>query len=307
MAVLVDFLIGDPRIAFHPVRLMGALISFEEKLVRKICKKNTALFIGGALTAVFNAALGFLLPYFLLKYIGNAYVKTATAVYLCYSCIAARALYDEAVEVKKALMNSLESGRKRLAWIVGRDTDKLSSDGVIRACVETVAENTSDGVIAPLVFMIMFGAPGALCYKFINTMDSMIGYRNERYEYYGKFAAWLDDAANYIPARLTAMLMVGAAFGYGDQPRAIATIRRDHSKHPSPNSGFPEAAMAGLLGISLGGPNLYGGVLVRKPFIGERLRDVEVKDIDRACSVMFASEILLLLIYGLCLWSFKLF
>ena len=304
-AVLLDLVLGDPYALPHPVKLMGFAVKVEEKLARKAAKTGRGLKVCGLCIACFNTVFVFCLFFFLSECIKRyPAVYFCLSVWFCYTCIAARCLQKEACKVFYALEKGIGEGRRQVANIVGRDTETLTEAGIIRSCVETVAENTGDGVIAPLLFIIFFGTAGGMAYKMINTMDSMLGYKNEKYGDLGFFAAKLDDAANYIPARLCALLMIaGSVFTFDRQNRlknGFRVWRRDRKKHPSPNSAHPESAAAGLLGIKLGGPNFYGSILSDKPYIGDELKPIEKSDIKRCIKLMYAAEVLLLILYGLC-------
>jgi len=209
----------------------------------------------------------------------------------------------ESKKVVTALQREgLDAGRRQVAMLVGRDTQDLTEAQVIKATVETVAENTSDGVIAPLCWMIVGGAVGGLFYKAVNTMDSMVGYKNDKYLYFGRWAAKLDDAVNFVPARLSALAMIGAAFLLKlDGPNAWRIWRRDRRNHTSPNSAQCESACAGALGVQLGGSASYFGKLYEKPTIGDPDRPIEGADVDRACKLMYGTSVLLLLAYGVIL------
>lgn len=298
LAVILDFIIGDPYNFPHPVKLMGRIISFEERFVRKNTNSKKGLKFAGFIIVIINISVGFLVPYFLLKYLQQyklIYILVNT--YLIYTCIAARCLHYEAIKVSEAMDISVEDGRKRLSYIVGRDTTNLNEDEIIRATVETVAENTSDGVIAPLLYIILLGAPGGLAYKFINTMDSMLGYMNEKYIDYGYFPARVDDIFNYIPARITGLLMCISSIARFNIKDGFKIMIRDRNNHKSPNSAYPEGAVAGLLQIQLGGNNYYHGKLVEKPTIGDSIKSITKKDIKRTIEIMYRSEILLLILY----------
>lgn len=214
----------------------------------------------------------------------------------CWQALAAKNLRDEAMRVYRALMDgSIEDARAAVGRIVGRDTAKLDSCAVTRAAVETVAENFSDGVAAPMLYMLLGGAPLALCYKAVNTMDSMVGYRNERYLWFGRAAAKLDDAVNIIPSRMAALLLIASALICGENARqAFCIWRRDRRKHPSPNAAQCEAAMAGALGLRLCGPASYFGTVHNKPWIGDDRRSAEAGDIPRACRLEQTGSLLCL-------------
>lgn len=305
-AVILDFIIGDPYSFPHPVKLMGRIISFEDSLARKIVKSKQGLKFAGFIIVIFNIILGFSIPYLLLKSIKQyRIIYTIVNTYLIYTCIAAKCLRDEAMKVLKALDIGIEEARTRLSYIVGRETKNLSEEEIIRATVETVAENTSDGVIAPLLYIILLGAPGGLAYKFINTMDSMLGYMNEKYIDLGCFPAKVDDIFNYIPARVTGLLMCLSSIGRFNLKDGFRIMIRDRKNHKSPNCAYPEGAVAGLLGIQLGGNNYYHGKLVEKPTIGDKIKFIVKKDIENTIEIMYRSQLLLLNIYVvLVLWQF---
>ena len=293
-AIILDAVIGDPHRMPHPIRAIGALISkLEAKLYPKEAKDigSSAYFAGGALlwlivmavVAVITAALT------VGSYMLHPLIGLATETVLTFYILAAGSLRDESMSVYDAL-NDINEARSRLSMIVGRDTGRLDEAGVIRAAVETVAENTSDGVIAPLLYTAIGGPVLGMCYKAVNTMDSMLGYHNSRYEYFGRFAARCDDIANYIPSRLSALFMI--ACRPRDIKRTFRIWRRDGRAHKSPNSAQTESVCAASLGIRLGGDSFYAGKLVSKPFIGDDTRPVEKDDIKRAIRLMFSAEIL---------------
>lgn len=297
IAVLIDFLIGDPYFLPHPVKLMGRIISSEEKIARKIFKENKLKF-AGLLIVITNVMLGFFALFFILYMIKPYKIPYHIInIYFIYTCIAARCLHNEGMKIYKALYESIEDGRHKLAFIVGRETKDLSEAEVIRADVETVAENTSDGVIAPLFYIMLFGTPLGFVYKFVNTMDSMLGYMNDKYINLGFFPAKLDDVFNFIPARLTGFLMCTSSFPKYDYKNGFRIMIRDRKNHKSPNCAYPEGAAAGLLGVQLGGDNVYFGRVVKKPKIGDKLRELNREDIKKTIEIMYRSEILLLVIW----------
>lgn len=297
-AVLLDFAIGDPYSFPHPVKLMGKIIAFEDKLARKIAKSKIGLRLAGFIIVVVNISLGFSIPYLLLKSIREyKVVYHIVNIYLIYTCIAAKSLEYEAMKVVQALKQGIDEGRQRLSYIVGRDTKNLTSEEIIRATVETVAENTSDGVIAPLFYIILLGAPGGLAYKFINTMDSMLGYMNEKYMDMGYFPAKTDDLFNFIPARLTALFMCIGSWGRFNVNNGFKIMIRDRKNHKSPNAVYPEAATAGLLGIQLGGDSYYHGELVHKKTMGDKLEDLKDYHVENTIEIMYRSEVVMLIIY----------
>lgn len=297
---LLDLIIGDPQGWPHLVRLLGALISVLEKALYNSSRKRqagtvlvvTVLFVSAAVSVAMLAAAWLLSPWLYL----------AVASLLCWQILAARSLAEESKLVYNALQNQdLPAARQKLAMIVGRDTTDLEVPDVVRATVETIAENTADGIIAPLFYFMLGGIPAAIIYKAINTMDSMLGYQNDRYREFGRRAALLDDVANYLPARLSALIMLLASAISGFSVSGAWKIwRRDRRKHKSPNAGQTEAVMAGALGIVLGGASRYGGVMVEKPALGDPVRAVEIEDIKRAQTIKWwttALMLILILIY----------
>lgn len=294
---LLDFLIGDPRWLYHPVCLIGNLISILEKGIRKIFPETkTGQLIGGGLEVLLVCALSLWVPFAALRILYRWCFGAGLAleIFWCYQLIAARSLRDESMKVYYALKNeTIEKARYAVSMIVGRDTEGLTEEGVIKAAVETVAENTSDGIVAPVFYMAIGGVPLMFLYKGINTMDSMLGYKNEKYLYFGRCAAKLDDAANYIPARISGWLMVAAAKFCGlDAKQAAKIYKRDRRNHASPNSAQTEAAMAGALKVQLAGDAWYFGKLYKKPFIGDPIRAIELEDIVRANRLAYATDVL---------------
>lgn len=305
LASLLDILLGDPHVLYHPVQAMGALIQLLEHVLRRMLhirpekeadpwKKRTAGFILALLVPTISAGITVALLFAAGRL--HPFLARLLSVWISYQMLAAKSLYHESMKVYDALKrDKLEDARKAVSGIVGRDTAVLSKAGIIRAAVETVAENTSDGVIAPLFYMILLGPIGGVIYKAVNTMDSMIGYRNDRYWYFGTAAARLDDLFNFIPARLSGLLMVEASFLLRlDGKNAWKIFLRDRKKHKSPNSAHTEAACAGALDISLAGDAQYFGKLVHKPVLGEALREIEPEDIVRANRLMFMTAFLCL-------------
>ena len=297
LGVLLDLLVGDPENFFHPVRLMGRIIELEEGLLRRVFSSARGLRLAGLIMVITNVFLGLIFSQGVLKLLGGGVIYRIYYVYLVFTSLAARNLRDEAMKVYRALGIGLDKARHRLSFIVGRDTRKLSEEGVVRACVETVAENSSEGIIAPLFYLLIFGPAGGLVYKFINTMDSMVAYKNDRYIDLGYYPAKLDDLVNFIPARLTGLLMIASSLGSFSASRGFKVMLRDRKNHDSPNAAYPEAAVAGLLGISLGGPSYYGGQLVSKKSLGDDLNRPQKEHIRKAIKIMFRSEFLMLASY----------
>ena len=296
---VLDTLFGDPPWLPHPVVLMGKAISALEKRLRaRLPQTPQGELLGGAVVA-FTLPVGtFLLTS--LVCLGAAklspWLGLAVQMFWCGQALAAKGLAQESTNVYRALIKpDLPAARKAVSRIVGRDTQNLTLEGVTKAAVETVAENASDGVIAPLLYMLLGGAPLALTYKAINTMDSMLGYKNEKYLYFGRAAAKLDDAANYLPSRLAGLLWCAAAALTGNNPKGAWRIwRRDRRCHASPNSAQTESACAGALGVQLAGPAYYFGEYYAKPTIGDPLRPIEPEDIRRANRMMYAESVLAL-------------
>ena len=298
---VIDLLLGDPAWMPHPVVCMGRCISALEKLLRRIFPQTPKGELAGGVILAAVLPLGTLaltgLCVWGLGLIHPA-LSFALQVLWCWQALAAKGLRQESDDVRRALVTgTLDDARKAVSRIVGRDTAALSREGVIRAAVETVAENFSDGVVAPMFWMLFGGAPLALAYKAVNTMDSMVGYKNERYLYFGRAAAKLDDAANWLPSRLAALLLVAAAPLTGQNAgRAFAIWRRDRRKHASPNSAQTESAMAGALGVQLAGPASYFGQVHQKPWIGDDTRPIQPEDITRAGRMLYAGSVLALLL-----------
>ncbi len=299
---LIDCILGDPRWLPHPVVLIGKLISFSEKTLRRAFPKtDRGAFAAGLLAAILvpllSAGVSFGILFGLYKLSPWAYFAVSSI--MCWQCFAARCLQKEANKVVKTLeTDGLEAGRKQIAMLVGRDTERLSEEQVLKAAVETVAENASDGVIAPMLFMVLFGAVGGFFYKAINTMDSMIGYKNERYLYFGRAAAKLDDVVNYIPARLSALAMIAVCpLLKLDGKNAFRIWRRDRRKHASPNSAQTESVAAGALHVELAGPASYFGKRVEKPTIGDPDRPIERADVKRTAKLMYGASVLLLVLF----------
>ena len=292
---VLDALFGDPAWLPHPVVYMGKAISKLEKFLRpRLPKTPQGELLGGAIVAFCLPVGTFLLTGLVCWGAARLHPLLGLAVQMfwCGQALAARGLVQESTNVYKELKKpDLPGARKAVSRIVGRDTAELTAEGVTKAAVETVAENASDGVIAPLLYMLIGGAPLALTYKAINTMDSMLGYKNEKYLYFGRIPAKLDDAANYLPSRLAALLwMAAAAFTHNDAKGAWKIWRRDRRNHASPNSAQTESACAGALGVQLAGPAYYFGEYYAKPTIGDALRPIEPEDILRANRMMYVAS-----------------
>jgi len=287
LGYFLDQLFGDPYIAWHPICLIGNLISKLEKKLYGTVKdkrKGGRLLVLGVLVCVLVTVMLLRVVSFLIC----PYFFVVIEAVLLWFAFAQKSLQKESMKVHHALTTgTIEEARYAVSMIVGRDTKELDAAGVTKAAVETVAENTSDGIVAPLFYAMLFGAFGAYFYKAVNTMDSMVGYKNEKYMDFGRCAAKLDDVVNYIPARISAFCMLLAAkICKLDAHNAWKIFRRDRYKHASPNSAQTESVCAGALGLRLAGNAYYGGVLFEKPYIGDELRTIESQDIPRACRLM---------------------
>lgn len=298
---LMDCLFGDPENMLHPVVWMGKGITRLERRLRRRFPQTPRGEAAGGMVLAITLPLGTLLLSgglcFLLRRL-HPFPGLALQILWCWQALAMRCLAKESRNVYHRLKTEgLAAGREAVARIVGRDTAELSEEGVVKAAVETVAENFSDGVIAPLFYMFLGGAPLALAYKAVNTMDSMVGYKNEKYLYFGRAAAKLDDIVNYLPSRIAALLWILASpFSGGNPKNAWRIWRRDRHNHASPNSAQMESACAGSLGIKLAGPASYFGKPVEKPYIGDDLRQIEPEDILRANRIMATASVLGLVI-----------
>lgn len=303
IAVLLDWLIGDPPNWPHPVRFIGWLISNLEKMIRRFFGN---LYVGGFVLAFLTVTIVVML-YTITAMISHPYFLKILNIYLLYTCLACKCLKDEAIKVKKLIeSNQIEASRKELGYLVGRDTDNLTEKQVLRGILETVSENTVDGILAPLFYMFLgslilgtnvsMAVVFALIYKSVNTLDSMVGYMQAPYREIGMISAKTDDVLNFIPARLGALFMLFAGFLLRyNVKEGFKIMKRDHGNHKSPNCGYPESVTAGLLGIQLGGTNVYFGQEVYKPTLGDKHRDFDAMDIDRSVRIMYGSEGLLFL------------
>ena len=307
LAFLLDLLLGDPRGLPHPVTIIGNFAARLERALNRPGAGKIYLLTAGFAAAAVVVVLTFAVTFFL---VGAAYRHLgklgggAVEIILAYTTLSAKSLAGAAKEVLKPLLaGDLPEARRKLSMVVGRDTENLDGTQVVRGTVETVAENTSDGVIAPLFYLALGGAPLAMAYKAVNTLDSMFGYKNERFLYFGRAAARLDDIANFIPARLSAGLTVIASFllnltGGGYSWRSsLKVLVKDRLNHTSPNSGYPEAAAAGALGVRLGGENSYFGVASVKPFIGEPSRPLAPERINESVRLMYLTAALGVIIF----------
>ena len=289
LGYILDLIIGDPQNPYHPIRFIGNLCSTMEKIFRKILKDK--LKIAGLLTWITVVAVVYGITFGILKVVGiySGTLEIILGAIIIYFTVATKALKVEAVKVLAFIKrNDIIGARKQLSYIVGRDTNNLDEKSIIRAVVETVAENMSDGVIAPILFAGLGGAPLAMAYKAVNTMDSMFGYKNDKYMDFGYFPAKLDDVFNYIPARITGYLIVIASFILGlNYKNSFKIYNRDKYNHSSPNSAHPEAAVSGALEVQLGGANYYFGKLVEKPTIGDAIKDINVESLNNTFKILY--------------------
>lgn len=298
---ILDLAFGDPSWIPHPIRGMGRTIAGCEKLVRGWSRgRKGRLLAGGCILVMGNLLIWGMVPLLicLAAYRLHPYAGIAVEGFLCFQLLAAKSLRSESMKVYNALKDgTIEEARHAVSMIVGRDTRNLTEEGVTRAAVETVAENLADGVIAPMLYMAAGGAFFGYLYKVVNTMDSMVGYKNDRYLYFGRAAAKLDDVLNFIPARLSAWLMIGASYILGlDSRNAVKIYRRDRRNHASPNSAHTEAVCAGALGVMLAGDAWYFGTLHKKQTIGDAGRPVEAEDIRRAGRLLYMTSFLAIVI-----------
>ena len=293
-----DKLFGDPRWLPHPVVAMGKIIAWGEKRLNKGNKRM----MKGALFSIILILSSFLIIFFIIKGLDylSPYLSILFSSVVVFFCLAGKTLIDEVRNVFVAVDSSVEEGRKQVARIVGRDTSALSPQQIRTAALETLSENLSDGVIAPLFWFILLGVPGMFAYKMINTLDSMIGYKSDRYKQFGCWAARIDAVANYIPARLTSLLMIVVS----GKISLLSFVRKFGSQHASPNSGYPEAALAGILNCRFGGSNVYFGQRVEKPYIGYNDKELTSADLKVAVRVNTRTEILM--VFAVCVDLFLL-
>lgn len=298
IAIVVDFIIGDPYGFPHPVIYMGKFISTLEKYFRKKSKNDKELKKYGGFIFLILILTTYITTFVIVSIFSfNKILYILVNSFLLYTTVAAKCLKVESEKVYKALEDEdINKARLMLSYIVGRDTTTLEESEIVRAAVETVAENTSDGVIAPLFYGIIGGAPLAMMYKAINTMDSMLGYLTEKYKYIGYFPAKLDDIANFIPARITGIAMcISSPIVGGNIIRAVRVMIRDRKNHKSPNCAYPEGAAAGAMDIRLGGTNIYFGEVIEKPTIGDNIKPINRMHIKECNKLMILSEILFFL------------
>ncbi len=297
LGFIIDFFVGDPYSIPHPVVYIGKWISFFDGKFRKGDPHKD--FVRGIITVILVTVISTCVPALVLAiaWIIHPFVYLIINSIMCWQLLAARQLVKESMKVCRELKKGdVEAARKAVSYIVGRDTDVLDEKGICRAAIETVAENTSDGVIAPLIWIFLFGAVGGFFYKSVNTMDSMIGYKNDKYLYFGRAAAKTDDFVNFIPARISALLMIiSCPLCRLDMKNAYRIFRRDRMKHASPNSAQTESVCAGALNIRLAGDAVYGGIIHKKDYIGDPFRETEPNDIKKAGNLMYTASLLALI------------
>ena len=305
---IIDLIIGDPYSFPHPVIYIGKLIKCLENNIRKVFKKEKYLKFAGFILWFITVGTTYLLTYLIIKLSKfNSITFLIVNSFIIYTTLATKCLKDEAIKIYDILKSrDIYESRKQLSYIVGRDTNSLNEAEIIRATVETVAENTVDGIISPMFYAFIGGAPLAMVYKAINTLDSMVGYKNDKYINLGFASAKIDDIANYIPARVCIIFMTIASlilrFNYKN---CFKISIRDRKNHKSPNCAYPEGAVAGALGIQLGGTNIYFGKPVYKPTIGDKYREIEIEDIKKTNKIMYLSSILSLIIFTLIFFCLK--
>ena len=305
---IIDLIIGDPYSFPHPVIYIGKLIKCLENNIRKVFKKEKYLKFVGFILWFITVGLTYVLTYLIIKLSKfNSITFLIVNSFIIYTTLATKCLKDEAIKIYDILKSGdIYESRKQLSYIVGRDTNSLNEAEIIRATVETVAENTVDGIISPMFYAFIGGAPLAMTYKAINTLDSMVGYKNDKYINLGFASAKIDDIANYIPARICIIFMTIASlilrFNYKN---CFKISIRDRKNHKSPNCAYPEGAVAGALGIQLGGTNIYFGKPVYKPTIGDKYREIEIEDIKKTNKIMYLSSILSLIIFTLIFFCLK--
>lgn len=298
----IDLIIGDPYSFPHPVIYIGKLIKSVENIIRKIFQDEKYLKLAGFILWFITVGITYLITYLIIRISKFSNINFLIAnSFIIYTTLATKCLKDEAVKIYNVLKSGdIQESRKQLSYIVGRDTSNLNEAEIIRATVETVAENTVDGIISPMFYAFIGGAPLAMAYKAVNTLDSMVGYKNDKYINLGFASAKIDDIANYIPARVCVIFMTLASFILRfDYKRCFKIAIRDRKNHKSPNCAYSEGAVAGSLGIQLGGTNVYFGKAVYKPTIGDKDREIEIEDIKKTNKIMYVSSISSLIIFTL--------
>ncbi len=297
IAYVLDLIFGDPQNVVHPVQVIGKIISAGEKvLLRKKYK-----FLAGAVLNIFTVSITYTLMYLISKSVKISVFFMIIEIYLMYTIFSINSLAREGNRVYRILKEGdIEKARKDLSYLVSRDTEMMDEKMIIRSTMETISENTVDGIVAPMFYMFLGGMPLAMAYKAINTLDSMVGYKNEKYMDFGKFSAKVDDAANFIPARITGILIVLASMILGyDYKNSLKIFIRDRKNHSSPNSAHSEASVAGALGVQFGGKVSYFGKEIDKPTIGDKTKEFELEDIRKNIRIMYVTSFLSLVIFSL--------
>ena len=297
IAYVLDLIFGDPQNVVHPVQVIGKIISAGEKvLLRKKYK-----FLAGAVLNIFTVSITYTLMYLISKSVKISVFFMIIEIYLMYTIFSINSLAREGNKVYRILKEGdIERARKDLSYLVSRDTETMDEKMIIRSTMETISENTVDGIVAPMFYMFLGGMPLAMAYKAINTLDSMVGYKNEKYMDFGKFSAKVDDAANFIPARITGILIVFASMILGyDYKNSLKIFLRDRKNHSSPNSAHSEASVAGALGVQFGGKVSYFGKEIDKPTIGDKTKEFELEDIRKNIRIMYVTSFLSLVIFSL--------
>ena len=297
IAYVLDLIFGDPQNVVHPVQVIGKIISAGEKvLLRKKYK-----FLAGAVLNIFTVSITYTLMYLISKSVKISVFFMIIEIYLMYTIFSINSLAREGNRVYRILKEGdIEKARKDLSYLVSRDTEMMDEKMIIRSTMETISENTVDGIVAPMFYMFLGGMPLAMAYKAINTLDSMVGYKNEKYMDFGKFSAKVDDAVNFIPARITGILIVLARMILGyDYKNSLKIFIRDRKNHSSPNSAHSEASVAGALGVQFGGKVSYFGKEINKPTIGDKIKDFELEDIRKNIRIMYVTSFLSLVIFSL--------
>jgi len=297
IAYVLDLIFGDPQNVVHPVQVIGKIISAGEKvLLRKKYK-----FLAGAVLNIFTVSITYALMYLISKSVKISVFFMIIEIYLMYTIFSINSLAREGNRVYRILKEGdIEKARKDLSYLVSRDTEMMDEKMIIRSTMETISENTVDGIVAPMFYMFLGGMPLAMAYKAINTLDSMVGYKNEKYMDFGKFSAKVDDAVNFIPARITGILIVLASMILGyDYKNSLKIFIRDRKNHSSPNSAHSEASVAGALGVQFGGKVSYFGKEIDKPTIGDKTKEFELEDIRKNIRIMYVTSFLSLVIFSL--------
>ena len=302
IAYVLDLIFGDPQNIIHPVQVIGKMISSGEKF---LLGENSSLsrkykFFAGMILNITVISLTYGITYLIRRTSENSIILTVAEIYLMYTVFSINSLAREGNRVYNILKEgNIERARKDLSYLVSRDTGTMDEKMIIRSTMETISENTVDGIVAPMLYMFLGGLPLSMTYKAINTFDSMVGYKNEKYMDFGKFSAKLDDVANFIPARITGILIVIASMILGyDYKNSLKIFIRDRKNHSSPNSGHAEAGVAGALGVQFGGRVSYFGKEVDKPVIGDKIKDFELEDIKKNIKIMYVASFLSLIVFS---------